>query len=171
MVRILGLGSMTALLAMTFGVGCGSVDNQPGPQGEAQSRFTLSAGLVGFSEGLVLATGEKVVAGEGEVVGDIHASLGKVLALSGTPDDQTPFCEQGQGFADVTEVPVDTAACGWNVLYITGNAAGLERGAVNDGYLVRDRSGAMYRMLVVGHEIQDGPENIGSVTFDLLPLE
>lgn len=169
MVRFLplGLGSILCLCA------CGSVEpGQPAPGGgEGVGRYTLTAMVGEPSDGLVLATGEMTSPTQSSLKADIHATLAMSFMLGGF-GQELPFCAKGDGFADVADVPVDSDGCAWNLVSITGNAPVLERSFDGDGYLVRDRSGGLFRLLLVEHQIEETvPGNVGRVTFDVLAVD
>jgi hypothetical protein len=104
---------------------------------------------------------------------DIYLRLSKVMSLGGG-GAEPPFCPKGEGFEDVADVPADASGCAWNIVSLAGNAAGAERSVGRDGYLTRDRAGSLYRLLVIEHSVVENPAepgNVGSVTFDLLPVD
>jgi hypothetical protein len=151
-------------------VGCGSVDHGDVPPTGAR-RYTLTSS-VGASEGLVLATGEKLQDG---AIGDadIVLHLSKVMSLGGA-GSEPPFCPRGDGFEDVAEVPADASDCAWSNVTLAPNAPGGSRLVARDGYLTRDRGSALYRLLLIEHVVGDGSDgsgNIGSATFDVLPVD
>jgi hypothetical protein len=149
---------------------CGS---SPDEHGDPDGRFTLSARLGEDSEGLVLGTGAIVPVHVPEIgTSDIYLFIRLFLELRGAHQDGS-FCAKGTGYPEVAEIPTGVDDCAWTGVVLSEGAPDAVRGVARDGYLVRSRDGEqLYRLLILDHAVGREDEiNVGTATFDLLPID
>lgn len=142
------------------------------PDDPGVRRVTLES-TIGDGQGVILETGT-IVADEDQQAGDVYLHLGKVMSLAG-PDGGFAFCRRGEGHSAVTEIPTDEEGCTYNHVYLDANSPPTtpsDRSIQRDGYLVRDRAGRLYAVLILEHSITTPDEGgVARVTFDVLAVE
>jgi hypothetical protein len=142
------------------------------------SRVVLVSTDVGRGEGLDLAAWsilEEATDGGRSTAADFCIGQAMVISLRGHGDET--FCGKGRDFARVGDIPTDLDACPFSLGKDWAQIAYLDAAArhppeesysAGDGYLVRDREGAVYRMLVVSDALD--AEGRAIATLDIEPV-
>lgn len=134
-------------------------------------RFVLAGDSVaGTNPGFDVNTARVVADGQNDSDGDFYLSLTMIVSLfRSTPEGG--FCLRGNGLARVedVDVPADLASCTFGLVDLGGNAPHADSRYAGEGYLIRDRQGALGgKLLIVSDRVDDGGR--AEVTFDFLRL-
>jgi hypothetical protein len=103
---------------------------------------------------------------------DFHLRATMVVQLTYN-EQPAGFCKQspvggGVTFASLDDIPVDSAGCNWTSAQLGGNFEHSDSSWTGQGYLFRDRSGAVVAKLRIVSDYVIGPD-VG-VTFDIVGL-
>ena len=159
----MGLRVFVAAAAAVVGVGCGSA-------GDGR-RFTLAGDNVSAAAPAFDVNAARIVAdGQNDPEADFYLSLTMVVMLYPTTPEGG-LCLRGTGLAraEDIDVPADLATCTFFGAMLGGNGPHPDSMYAGDGYLVRDRQGALAgKLLIVTNRILPGGR--AEVMFDFLRL-
>jgi hypothetical protein len=158
------LVAAVAVAAALAAAACGS--SSPAADGR---RFVLAGGnIAGTNAGFDVNAGRVVADGENDPDADFYLSLTMIVSLfPATPEGG--LCARGTGLARVedVDVPADLASCTFTLVDLGGNAPHAESRHAGEGYVVKDRQGALGgRLLIVSDRLLD--DGTAEVAFDFL---